>query len=295
MSQHKVKERELDKQLNCFLQAALAPSTKAAYSRCQQQFIHFCRRMNYVALPATLLTIACYVTFLASSLLQQTISSHLAALRLMHSMSNHSIQMLDDPLVHYTLRGVMKTRSSPPVQMKPMTPILLRCLCRLLDFKTIGDCLFWAATLIMFYSLLRRSNVLATTSSFVDCKLLRRSNVTFGRHYMILSVCANKTRSTSKPQHAIRISARPGHLMCPVGALCVALATTPESACDRPLLSWTNGLPYTSGEFVTRLRYLLKTVSEPPLAYGCHSFRRGGATHAFRIGVPTELIRSLGD
>ena len=83
--------------------------------------------------------------------------------------------------------------------------------------------------------------------------------------------------------------------MCPVGALRVALATTPESAYDRPLLSWTNGLPYTSGEFVTRLRNLFKIVSEPPLAYGCHSFRRGGATHAFRIGVPTELIRSLGD
>ena len=203
--------------------------------------------------------------------------------------------MLDDPLVHYTLRGVMKTRSSPPVQMKHMTPILLRRLCRLLDFKTIGDRLFWAAALIMFYSLLRLSNVLATTSSFVDCKLLRRSNLIFGRHYMILTVCATKTRFTSQPQHTIRIPARPGHLMCPVGALRVARAITPESACDRPPLSWTNGLPYTSGEFVTRLRNLLKTVSEPSLAYGCHSFRRGRATHAFRIGVPTELILSLGD
>lgn len=49
--------------------------------------------------------------------------------------------------------------------MKPMTVSLLKRILHLLNFQKHEDRLFWAAALLMFYSLLRRSNALATSNT----------------------------------------------------------------------------------------------------------------------------------
>jgi integrase len=273
----------------------MEPSKKAAYNRYQRQYRQFCDMMHYTALPATPITIARYITHLASSIAPQTILVQLSALRMMHITNGLSWEWMDTPLLRYTLRGIMKTRSKPPSQKQPITPKLLRRLFPHLHFRNYADRLFWGAALLMFYSLLRRSNVLATGHSAQDGNLLRRSHITFGSNHVTLAIHTSKTRIASQLAHTIQIPARPGHRLCPVGALRVALAIAPKYKPSDSLFIWQDGTNYTYNNFMTRLRQLLQDVGENPMEYGCHSFRRGGATHAAKIGIRSEFIQKLGD
>jgi hypothetical protein len=109
-----------------------------------------------------------------------------------------------------------------------------------------------------------------------------------------LTIRSSKTaRSTQVPQ-LIVIPARPGHRLC-LGALLVARELAPDGPDTRPFFSWPSGKAYCHRHFMTCLRQLMGTLAEPPKEYGCHSFRRGGATHAFRNGARSESIQHLGN
>jgi integrase len=286
-------ETTLDREVRKYLQAALAPSTRRAYTRYLAQYLTFCKQLAQDAVPATPLTIARYVALLASSYTPQTILGHLAAIRLLLITNGTTTDALDDPLVRYTMRGVTKVIAVTPKQMKPITTQLLKRLLRQLDLHLHGDRLFWAAALLMFFSLLRRSNVLATNHS--GHSLLRRADVAIFDDHMSLSVRVSKTRAASQPPHLIVLPARPGHCLCPVGAMRVALDIAPTAAAETALLQFPNGQPYMASSFMAQLRHALNTLAEPAASYGCHSFRRGGATHAFQSGARTEQIKRLGD
>ena len=53
--------------------------------------------------------------------------------------------------------------------------------------------------------------------------------------------------------------------------------------------------PMTHSQFVGAFKKLVKAVGLNWTQYSGHSFRRGGATFAFKLGVNPELIKYLGD
>ena len=52
---------------------------------------------------------------------------------------------------------------------------------------------------------------------------------------------------------------------------------------------------FTYTTFVTKLHYHWPTLGLDPRAYAGDSFCRGGASFAYQSGIPTELIKALGD
>ena len=55
-------------------------------------------------------------------------------------------------------------------------------------------------------------------------------------------------------------------------------------------------IPLNKAAFILKFRELLARAHVPSAErYTGHSFRRGGATYAFRSGVPGELIKVMGD
>ena len=51
----------------------------------------------------------------------------------------------------------------------------------------------------------------------------------------------------------------------------------------------------TYAKFQVILKNLVSRLGKDPNNYSSHSFRRGGATHAFRSHVPPELLKHHGD
>ena len=62
-----------------------------------------------------------------------------------------------------------------------------------------------------------------------------------------------------------------------------------------PLFMLPNRKPVTYREFMIFLKTIVSIIGYDPKNFSTHSFRRGGATHAFRSNVPSELIKEHGD
>ena len=54
-------------------------------------------------------------------------------------------------------------------------------------------------------------------------------------------------------------------------------------------------VPLTHYVFVGTLKHCLRAIGVDPDLYSGHSFRRGGATFAHRLGVDPLLIKRMGD
>ena len=62
-----------------------------------------------------------------------------------------------------------------------------------------------------------------------------------------------------------------------------------------PAFAYGTRLCVTSHKFIRVLRDLLTKAGYDAKSFTGHSFRRGGATYAFRAGVSGELIKLIGD
>ena len=66
----------------------------------------------------------------------------------------------------------------------------------------------------------------------------------------------------------------------------------------RPLFNFKVGgreVALTQESFVSRLRKVLKLAGFKPGEYSAHSFRRGGASYAFQLGLSPLQIKLKGD
>jgi hypothetical protein len=86
-------------------------------------------------------------------------------------------------------------------------------------------------------------------------------------------------------------------LQC-VHALQRLLVATLDASPSSPVflrLEKGNLTPVLYGWFTDKLKGLLQICLSDYKDYGSHSLRRGGATWALQCGVPTEVIRIMGD
>ena len=82
-----------------------------------------------------------------------------------------------------------------------------------------------------------------------------------------------------------------------LGALRHHLALSPGSQEDSlfSLAGHSGPKPVLAGHDVMFLKECIKFLGYNENVYSMHSFRRGGATFAFRAGAPSEFIKAQGD
>jgi hypothetical protein len=86
--------------------------------------------------------------------------------------------------------------------------------------------------------------------------------------------------------------------LCPVQAIFNCFQFTQGAILDNPAFVYkVNGLllPLTCDMFITRVRRCLTLSSVNPSEIVSHSFRRGGATFCYAVGLPAESIKLLCD
>jgi hypothetical protein len=90
----------------------------------------------------------------------------------------------------------------------------------------------------------------------------------------------------------------PGKLLDPKLAVERAFAISPHArSSDLAFMipSATGLVPLTHYVFVGGLKHCLRAIAVDASLYSGHSFRRGGATYAHRLGVYPTLIKRMGD
>ncbi|WAR29162.1 hypothetical protein MAR_002730, partial [Mya arenaria] len=88
------------------------------------------------------------------------------------------------------------------------------------------------------------------------------------------------------------------HPLCPVQALFNAAQHVITSDINGPAFVYRhNGQirPLTSEQFIDRVKECLRLAGIDTSDIASHSFRRGGATFCFKIGLSPDAIKLLGD
>ena len=206
--------------------------------------------------------------------------------------------------VYSAMQGLERLFGTETARKLAVTPKLLLQFVILLNIVDVmNDIMLWGAMVVAFFGLFRKDNI---TSGKVTA-FNPRAHLCVGDLHVTqegvvwLKVRHSKTNQFRARYHWVPLVPMPNHRLCPVRAVLRVLAihrqlgSSPETA----LFLWrgTRGqvTAMTHGVFVQHFMRLVRAVGLDWKQYAGHSFRRGGATYCFNLGVDPELIKMLGD
>ena len=155
----------------------------------------------------------------------------------------------------------------------------------------------------MFFALLRKSNIFPPSNKgFISKKHLSRSDFSVpgpeSPRGLNLTIMWSKTIQFGDRRVVFPLPLLAPHPLCPVSALHAAFGLDPVPQRAGPAFwvgrdnTWS---PLLYPAFLARFKSELRQAGLDPGLFAAHSFRRGGATRAFAVGLPGELIRVMGD
>ena len=120
----------------------------------------FCRAMGCTLVPPTTDILCKYAAMLVRSLKYNRVMHYLNIIRILHLEWDLPDPLLDNFRLRCVMQGIRRDVGDFVCRKLPMTPCLLRQVLSQLDLSRPLDILVWAACLVLFYTTLRRSNLL---------------------------------------------------------------------------------------------------------------------------------------
>lgn len=229
----------------------------------------------------------------------RSIRNYLSGVRLLHHFLDQEAPSLDNFELDLILRALDITMAHVPTRRLPITEPILSQLCSACAYLGPLGVVLKFAFLFGFFSFVRQSNLAPISSASFDARRHTcRGDVFVHPPGLVVLLKWSKTLQTHQKMPLIPLPAIPGHHLCPVRAYQDMLSVAPTRSSDDPLLM----LPSASGELrpltTTQLRHAFNTLMEclghTPTAYSLHSFRRGGATAAYRAGADFLSVQRHG-
>lgn len=290
---------ELDRAVATYQSSAFSANTIRCYASQRKTYIRFCTQIGVAPVPATTQLLCRYVAHLGKTLCYKSIRQYMNIIRIIHLEWGVQNPLEGDYYLTQTLRGARRVLGDATVQKEPITPELLLSVFNYIDLSTRVGASTWAAALIMFFGLMRRSNVVPVSSAAFDPALhLRRRDITFTGTGAQLYIRWSKTNQYRTIVRVIPLPRIAGHPLCPTNAIYHAFRQTATAHGDGPAFIVTNNqggnTPLTAHVFWVTLRAALARAGVPTDGLGTHSLRRGGSCYLFNIGTPEARIRELG-
>ena len=253
--------------------------------------------MGYCPVPASTSTILRYAALLTRTHKFASLKQYINIVRILHKEADLPNPLEDNFHLDAVLKGIRRALGESVSRKMPITPQMLITLLSSLDLQQVAHCNIWAAALLMFFAMLRRSNVLPLSpSQFDPRRMLRRSDVIFNQQGTLIHIRWSKTIQFSQRVLYLPLPRLPGQVLCPTQALFKAFSLTPNAPTDGPaFVSSRDTKPLSAPTFLSAVRKELSGCDIPRSDISCHSFRRGGASWAFQAGIPVDTIRQIGD
>ena len=253
--------------------------------------------------------VARYIAYLAQELRPDTIDNYVSmGVKRYHDDVGLPWRPISErPAARRVMQGVRREHGTGPVNRKlPITTDMLHSMAPHLRITTGGSdagwtlrgmCI-WAAMLTMFFGMLRKGNV--THKRGVSRHVLARRDVDVAPSGQVtLTIHGTKTIQFGERTLRIVLPHVPKHVLCASTAIGLLVSATARQRPTDALFGYyaANGAwhPLEYDELLHELKELMRKTGNDPAAYAAHSFRRGGATHAYLIGLPEHTIRLLGD
>jgi hypothetical protein len=277
--------------------AAFARNTVRTYKSQTNSYLRFCVNYGLQPVPATQQTLCTYMAFLSRSLTPSSVKGYMNAVRLLHIESGFVNPLVDNWEITMIQRGMSRLMGSPPKQKLPITIAILIDIRRVLS-DSPADVAFWAACVIAFFGFLRKSTLLPSSGELTLNKFIARSDITeLSLQSFVLLIRFSKTIQFGQRVLSIPYVACANVKLCPVRAVLkhFGLSMIPTS---RPLFNYLvdgREVTFTNAFFMKRLRDALRATGHPASDISCHSFRHGGASLAYMVGMSAVDIKQRGD
>ena len=241
-----------------------------------------------------------YAQFLSRSFKSHgSIVSYLTRVKTLHNLLNYRIAGFSGFLLKLTLRGLRLTNNHIVKRARPMTPAILRKLYYCLNHEDPEQAVFWACCLLAFLLLFRKSSLLPTTADGFDgSRQLRHGDciIDWELRRVVVGIRWSKNHQFTKELLTFPLPELSQSVLCPVKAICKIRSLIPNWNATSHLFQLPDGSSLTYRKFQSMLRHYLEIIGvEQFKHFSSHSFRRGGTTFSFLCGVPTEMIKLLGN
>ena len=231
---------------------------------------------------------------MANDIKAASIKVYLSGVRALHIENGYPDPTSGCLRLQRVLKGIKRCQGSSPDTRLPVTPAILRNICRHLNLYVYDDAMFWAACCLAYFGFLRASEFTVPNATAYSPAF----------HLSVTDVAADQRVAPSRIQVTIKVSKtdpfRQGCVitlglglppLCPVESMLTYLAL--RGGTVGPLFVRANGAPLTRAYFTDRFRVLLREAGING-HYSSHSFRIGAATSAALAGVPAHTIQTLG-
>lgn len=280
--------------------SAYAPGSLANLRSHLRSYFMFCIASGHSHLECSIDHICNFLVFLSRTLSFVTIRNYLSSLRIFFELHGINVDLPKDFYIALTLRGIKRLHGSQTVSKLPITPDILIQMHRTINFASITDRIFWTAALFAFFTFFRKSNLFPSSAkSFDPLRNLTRQDISIFPSFALVTVHWSKTLQFQERKLSVPIPRVPGSILCPVAALEDYFTLCPApSVHPYPLFCTFSGsaaIPFLYPSFLRVLKSKLVAIGIDPTNYSGHSFRRGGASFAFALRIPSELIQQQGD
>lgn len=257
-------------------------------------------KLSNCTLPLDCHLICLYIQYLSRSLKSpQSIRNYISGIKTLHLLLNLPFPDLKDLSVRLTLLGIDKSLSHIPQPAQPMTVEILLKLYHILDLSVEQNLVLWGLFLFSFFTFSRKSQFIPVDLSPSELShLVKRQDIECHEDIVKVTLLWTKTHQTGGAPLVIPLASIPGSPLCPVSTYrrMVTVVKVPPSFPAFVVYNNVRGYkPILYREFHVLLRNLLSLVGCDPARFSSHSFRRGGTTFAFKVGVPSQLIKVQGD
>ena len=297
-------ESELKGEVAQYKAATFAQNTIKTYNTHRKSYLQFCTLMGIPPVPVSENIVCLYAAYLARRLKSTSIRQYLNIVRLIHLESGYSNPCQDNFGLKCTLRGIDRVLGKQINRKLPIDPHMLLKVRNVLNMEEPTDIIFWAACLIMFFGLFRKSNLFPDKASEFNCKhQFVRSDFSYNTGgWLEIYVKWSKTIQYKERNVIVRLPLLKSHPLCPVSAIMKAFEVT-FPVCEKmgpafPDMSKTKSgkvIALTGPKFNRILKEKLEEASLPVKDVSSHSFRRGGVTWALTCQIPGEVVKYMGD
>ena len=267
---------------------------------CPSEQLQFCNDLGHQPFPVQVTTILRYLAFLsASGRAFGTIQNHISSIKHFHLLLGFAPGWDSAYLFQLALRGSKRLLGTAPFRKLPITPKLLLSMARLFNLGNPLHTAMWALFWVAFFSFLHKSNLVADSLSATSNMLPHRCDFVLAPEGAFLEIRATKTIQFKQRILPIPLPFSPNSPLCPVSALISHFRLNRLASSDFLFsVKSSPSLPLrliTYRHFASFLSKVITTFNLDCQSFSPHSFRRGGASFAFKFNVLAELIKFQGD
>ena len=272
------------------------PSTLAAYRRMFALVLSFLVTVGLSLPQVSTLDILAFMEYLLQAgMTAANIINHLTTIRFCCIIYNIDTTPFRDNGIPLFIKSIKINRSFQPSSKIVIDEKLLDSIfkvCLHLPFPEVFKILY----LLAYFSFLRLSSILPHTLATFDTTMhLRVGDIIFSNQGAVIVVKWTKTFQDRCKVATVSLPNLGASSLCPIAALKIMLNSKyPDK--DTPLFQIRHNsvvVPLTDSYACKHLKKVSKSL-ELPKSIIFHDFCRGGATWAFKYGVPIQDIQAQG-